>query len=294
MRSLLENRRLIIAFSILALGALTVLAIGLGGVPFRGATSFGRNEAENQRSLPPVTLPPVINTPLWKQVSVWALLFLIVILVGALVSPEFRKRLILIIIRVGVTYWALYIVFTRYREVLIQMAMGENAVKSSEPSSLVTVPPPQFVPPQSFSLTSYLVSFGIAVVLVIVAWKLFNFWRENYAVNSDMTKHRLAGVARSSLRDLSSGRDSTDVVMNCYFRMNDVLADKRNLRRGASVTPTEFALRLEQAGLPIDAVRGLTRLFEGVRYGGRRSGTSDVKEAVACLTSILHYCGESV
>jgi hypothetical protein len=294
MRSLLENKRLIIGFSVLALGALTVLAIGLGDVPFRGATSFSRNVAGNQRQISPIRIDSVVDAPLWKQLSVWALLLLMVVLIGALLSPEFRKRLILIMIRAAVTYWALYIIFTRYRDLLIQMGTGPKAAGNSISSTLVTVPPPEFVPPQSFSLTSYLISFGVAALIVIVVWKLFNFWRENYAVNSDATLNRLAGVARSSLQDLSSGRDSTDVIMNCYFRMSDVLADKRNLHRGSSMTPTEFASRLEQAGLPADAVRRLTRLFEGVRYGGYRSGTPEVSDAVACLTTILRYCGEAV
>jgi Domain of unknown function (DUF4129) len=60
------------------------------------------------------------------------------------------------------------------------------------------------------------------------------------------------------------------------------------------MTPGEFATRLEQAGLPSDAVHRLTHLFERVRYGGHRSATPEVNEAVACLTTILQYCGEAV
>jgi len=76
--------------------------------------------------------------------------------------------------------------------------------------------------------------------------------------------------------------------------MSDVVAEKKNLNRGTSMTPHEFATRLEQAGLPGEAVKQLTRLFEAVRYGGQRSNPVMVKEAVACLTTILHYCGEPV
>jgi hypothetical protein len=294
MRSLLENKRLILALSVLALGALTVLAIGLSDVPFRGATSFGRKEAENQNLVPPLPTSSVIDAPFWKQLSVWVLLFLIVVLIGALLSPEFRKRLLIMLIRMGVVYWVLYILATRYRDVLIQMLGGPSVPGNSDSSALVTVPPPAFVPPQNVSLTSYIISFGITAGMVFVAWKLFNFWRENYEVHSDATLYRIARVARSSLRDLSSGRDSTDVIMNCYFRMSDVVADKRNLHREISMTPAEFAARLEQAGLPADAVQRLTRLFEGVRYGRHRTGASEINEAVACLTTILNYCGEAV
>jgi hypothetical protein len=76
--------------------------------------------------------------------------------------------------------------------------------------------------------------------------------------------------------------------------MSDVVSDRRNLHRAVAMTPHEFALRLEQAGLPGDSVTRLTRLFEGVRYGDRKSGPKDVNEAVSCLKIILHYCGESV
>jgi hypothetical protein len=76
--------------------------------------------------------------------------------------------------------------------------------------------------------------------------------------------------------------------------MSDVVSHKRQLHREIAMTPHEFALRLEQAGLPGDAVTRLTRLFEGVRYGDRKSGPKDVNEAVSCLKTILHYCGEPV
>ena len=101
-------------------------------------------------------------------------------------------------------------------------------------------------------------------------------------------------IARSSLRDLSSGRESTDVILKCYFQMNDVVAEKKKVRRDLSVTPAEFATRLERSGLPGDAVRRLTRLFERARYGSRKMEPKDINEAVACLTAILQYCGETV
>jgi len=76
--------------------------------------------------------------------------------------------------------------------------------------------------------------------------------------------------------------------------MSDVVASKKNLQRGMSVTPAEFAANLERSGLPGDAVKKLTRLFESVRYGGQKAGPREINEAVVCLTSILQYCGEPV
>jgi hypothetical protein len=141
---------------------------------------------------------------------------------------------------------------------------------------------------------TYLVSFGIAVLLVILVWRLNAAWKQLNTSVADSSIKKLGSIARSSLRDLSDGRDSTDVIMNCYYRMGDVVSDKKMIDRHLSMTPSEFAIRLEQAGLPVDAVRKLTRLFETVRYSGRRLNSAAVNEAVACLTTILNHCGEAV
>src|SRR5215210_1286213 len=117
MRSLLENKRLILVVSLLALGALTVLAIGLDDVPFRAARSFSREQAGDPTPALPIAIDSEIDAPAWMQISVFALILFMVVLIGALVSPELRKKLFRIMIRIGVTYWAIYILFTRYREV---------------------------------------------------------------------------------------------------------------------------------------------------------------------------------
>ena len=294
MRSLLENKRLTLVVSVLALGALTVLAIGLNDVPFRAARSFSREVASGPTSILPVTTDSEIDSRVWLQMSVLALVICMVILVGALLSPELRKRLFKIMIRVGLMYWALYILFTRYRELIPEMGLNLLGANGAPGSASTGEPVPQFIPPQNVSLTSYLISFGIAVLLVIVARRVYVAWKEMETSKAEPSFKKIAGIARSSLHDISSGRDSTDVIINCYLRMSDVVADKRNLNRSVAMTPNEFAGRLEQAGLPGDAVRRLTRLFEKVRYGGYRTDSNAVNEAVACLTTILHYCGEAV
>ena len=295
MRSFFENKRLILILSILALGALTMLAIGLSDIPFREAQDFGTFiERGNFRLAAGGLLTSIVEIPLWQTVAVWVLFLIMIVLIGTLLSPELRKRVIMNIIRLGVTYWAIYLVAQRYHDKLLKMMEGVNPLAGKTPFDVSGNPPPAFIPPQTISLTSYLVSFAIAVLLVLLAWKLFKFWQEYSSVGADLPLNKIAGIARSSLNDLSSGRDSTDVIMNCYFRMSDVVENKRNLSRTKSMTPAEFATRLEQSGLPADAVQRLTRLFERVRYGGRRSAAPDINEAVACLTTILHHCGETI
>jgi hypothetical protein len=293
MRSLIENKRWIILVSVLALGALTMLAISLDDVPFREAQVFDRNDPRQLSAVPLSMINSIVSVPFWKQVSVWILLVFMMALIAVLLSPELRWRLIKTIIRVAVTYWALYIFFTRYRESLVQIGLNLTGVGdfSTSPSNGKTIP--EFAPPQTVSFVSYLVSFGIAVLLIILARKVYGFWTELNALVPESPLRKIAGIARSSLHDLSSGRESSDVIMNCYYRMTDVVSERRRLKRGEAVTPNEFAYTLEQAGLPADPVRRLTRMFESVRYGGHTLGTPEINEAVACLTTILRHCGEA-
>ena len=83
------------------------------------------------------------------------------------------------------------------------------------------------------------------------------------------------------------------MILDSYFRMSRAVQKWRGLARHQAMTPSEFAARLEQAGLPGEAVRGLTRLFESVRYGEHKSTPDEINEAVTCLSAILHHCGET-
>lgn len=295
MRSLFQNKRWILFISILAMGALTVLAIGLRDVSFREAEHFAREEAEQAETVAPRLAQPPPEISLNSQLVVWAAIFLLVLLIGILLSPEMRKRMFRLFFRVAFTYWALYFVFSRYGDVIASFGQGLAAPAANAPANGAgDLQPAVFEPPQESPWLSYFVAVTLVLLAAILAWKGMRYWRAYRGGGDGQSLDELARVARASLRDLSSGRDSTDVIMNCYFRMSDVVADKRHLQRGAAMTPAEFSLRLERAGLPGEAVKRLTRLFENVRYGGHRSGPVEVNEAVACLTTILHYCGETV
>jgi hypothetical protein len=293
MRSLLENKRLVLLLAALSLVALTVLAISVNQVPFRQAERFGSTESREIQVSATEIAQLWAKVPVWKQLVLWGLIGLLIVLMGLLMSPEMRKRMILMFIRMAFTFWAIFFLAQNYGDRLfgLQMAsLAEGAQAAGE-----TVPAPTFVPPQVSPTFSYLISFGFALLWLAILWVLYRSWKKYQARrNSERPLDEIARIARSSLNDLSSGRDSSDVIINCYLRMNDVVSNKRQLQRAIAMTPHEFALRLEKAGLPGDAVRRLTRLFEGVRYGDRKSGPKDVNEAVSCLKTILHYCGEPV
>jgi hypothetical protein len=296
MRSLLEKKPWILLLSLLALGALTVLSVSLKNVSFNDAQPIGREEAMTTLSAPQrAVIESLSQVSLKSQIIFWISLVTLVVLVGMLLPPESRKRIFRIIVRVAATYWALYFLLKSHPEILSAFNLSFNFDSPSQQDhAAVDIPPPVFTPPHETPLLSYLTSLLIVLGVMFLVWKVYRTWREANPAGRAGPLQDIARIARSSLDDLSSGRESTDVILNCYFRMSDVVADKRNMQRRPGMTPAEFAVRLEQAGLPGDAVLRLTRLFEGVRYGEKKAGPRDVNEAVACLTTIVQCCGESV
>jgi hypothetical protein len=293
MKPFFQKKLAIILLAVLALGALTMLAISLDQVSFNEAQRFGQKEVLD---IPPVTFTDVadvwVDVPVWKQVVLWGLLGLMIILGSLLLTPELRKRFFLLFMRVAVTAFGIYFLLKNYGDRLFGFQnLGRGAGGLGDDAN--TQPMPVFEAPQISPVVSYLVSFTVALLWIAVMWGLYQGWKKYIALNKKKPLDEIARIARSSLKDLSSGRDSSDVIINCYLRMSDTVADKRHLHREVAMTPQEFALRLERAGLPGDAVRRLTRLFELVRYGDRKSGPKDVNEAVSCLNTILHYCGDA-
>lgn len=295
MHSFFQNRKFTLLLAILALGALVVLAVGLKDVRFNDAQPIGRQHA--QTADPHIDLTEVFNNVSFQsQLVVWGVLILLALLVGLLLSPEGRKQLLRLLWRAFVSYWLLYYIFKNYgarlSTVLNLTLKGFSPGQGTEETT--ELPPPTFVPPQQSLWISYLVSIVLILLLVFIAWRVWVFLKHISPSSNEKPLEELVKIARSSLQEISQGGDSTDVILNCYFRMSSVVSDKRKIHRKESMTPAEFATRLEQSGLPGDAVQRLTRLFESVRYGGYRSGPKEVNEAVTCLTAILNYCGEMV
>lgn len=290
MRSLFASKSWVLLISLLALAALTILASSLGDVSFRDAQPIGRNNPGAVSFAARGMLEAWGAIPIWLQVGVWLALTLLVILIGMMLSPEARKLLLRALLRIAITYWVLFFLFTRYGSVLAESLEAINPNANNLPQ-ISNTPPPVFAPTAGMAWAAYVVSFLLILAALLITWRTYKFFSDSHEEKESLEK--IAKVARSSLRELTSGRDTTDVILKCYFRMSDAVADSRNLHRRDSMTPAEFATRLERAGLPGEAVSRLTRLFEAVRYGGHRSAQKDIQEAVACLNAILTHCEAS-
>jgi hypothetical protein len=293
MRSFFQKKLWIVLLAALASVALTVLALSLDQVPFSEAQHYRSSATESPAVSAQDMRDALAGIPIWKQVIVLGLMALMLTLLLLLLSPEFRRKLLKLLLRFAVIVIGTFFFLRLYGgQLLALQQMVANIGQQAPPADAQPLPP--FQPPQISPTFSYLVSFAFALLWIAVMWGLYRGWQRYVALNTKKPLDEIAHIARSSLDDLSSGRDSTDVIINCYLRMSDVVSDKRRLQREIAMTPQEFALRLERAGLPGDAVHRLTHLFEVVRYGDRKSGPKDVNEAVSCLNTILHYCGETI
>jgi hypothetical protein len=293
MRRLFSQKHFILLLSVLSLVTLVLLASGLQNVEFREGRALGRTESETVRFSVNRAIQAITDVPVWKQVIFWVLLFLLVLLVSSILSPELRKRLIRGFIGFAVAFFAIVYLLENNLLVLpdFTFAFGARA------GEVVEEPPPfpAFTPPDVPTWANFLISLGVVAALLALTWSLSRWWqRLNRLRSLSKPLDDLAVIARSSLDDLAAGHDWDDVIINCYVRMSDAVCRKRGLTRKDAMTPAEFARRLERAGLPGDPVRRLTRLFESVRYGAKKSSQKEINEAVSCLTAILHYCGEAV
>ena len=280
------KRILVIVLSSLGVLMLVLLAASLQSMELKPAQVFFSDDgnrssifsgfANLDRNVETLTLGEAL-----MLVGGFLVLFVLML---ALLSPEARKRVLIMILRVGLTAWAIFYAINKFRPDGI-FEVDSQAVGMEQAQEVVATPPP-YTPPVIPSWLIYFVSLFVVLFFVGIGFWMYRIFRPpKYQYQS------LARAARTALKDLSAGRDWDDTVIQCYARMSEALGQERGLHRQQGMTPQEFASRLEQAGLPSDPVRRLTRLFEKARYGGRKSSREDVNEAVTCLTAILHAVG---
>ena len=293
MRSTLNRKNLVLFFSILALGILVVLASGMREIEFDPGVPFAWNETEREPAQTSLVVGRDVN--LGNKFAFWIVLLGLAGLVLLLINPKLRKRLLRLFLNIGLTLFVLNYI---YENQLLSLPSFENAAGQNngqlEANAGEAALVPVFVAPDDSSALSYIITFGLLLVVLLSAWFLIRLWmrlRASSGIPSSLTN--LAAIARRSLKDISSGRDWEGVIQECYARMSDTVGDNRGIQRDYAMTTGEFAVRLERAGLPSKSVQQLTSLFDAVRYGAHKANKNDIDSATACLKDILHACGET-
>jgi len=293
MKRAFQGKYPLLLFSLSVLLALILLAGELRNVTFRPGQIVGRAESRTIQIAVERTIASIVDVPVWKQVVFWIFIFLIVVLVSSLLSPELRKRLLLNFIRLAAFFIVLLFIMKNNPGLLAGLFNFPQGNAVAE-AGLIENLPPVFQPPQISSLLLYLISFGILLLLIIAVFGFYRWWARRQAwQKSQRSLEELADAARASLDDLAAGHNWDDVIIQCYARMSHVVDARRGLHRANAMTPAEFAAWLIRAGLPREPVQRLTHLFEMVRYGARRSGQREIDEATGCLQAILAHCGEA-
>ena len=127
-----------------------------------------------------------------------------------------------------------------------------------------------------------------SVLVVIVVFVAIRFFRR--APPTDFSLDELAQEARNAIESLNTGGDLKVTVIHCYREMTRIVKQQKGIERYATMTVREFEDHLVGIGLPQEALKTLTRLFEQVRYGGALAGSQEEQLALTCLTDIVNAC----
>lgn len=281
MNSFLRGKNWVVLLALVALTGLIVLASGLSSVQFDNPARIELDKLLTFSN--PTDSGGVTVTP-WIRYLVLGMFLVLFLLMLGPIRPQTGRNLMMQLLRFFAIAFVLLLIAGRLAQKNHLVINEEEAAVNGASGTLQPFSTPEVSAQWEFWITAaiVLVIGGIAIAL---GNRLIDRWfRPKQELN------QIAEIARSTLNDLSETKESRDVIIRCYARMNAVVDQYRGIRRDAATTPAEFAQRLEHAGLPPEEVGGLTRVFERVRYGGETVSAEEIKEARNCLTGILKAC----
>ncbi len=210
-----------------------------------------------------------------------------VYIVYSLLTPRGRRRLVGNAILIIILFLIAQYVHDHpppQNQQTTEAALGAQPPPESNgiaPSVFPTEPPPL--------LTVAVIAIASAAVIALI---LLVFWlRRRNQPKADLTMVALAEAAQSTIESLQAGGDLKYTVIRCYQEMMRVVREQRGIAREDAMTVREFEDELISRGLPKDAIRTLTRLFEQVRYGSLPTTSADETVALNALNDIVASIG---
>lgn len=287
-----RRKLVVLVSSVVAIVAIVLLSAGLPQLELLPGRPFRLGGGGQTGTVDLGALPGGDALMILLRVSfVLAWVLLPVAIIYFVISPVFRKQ----VLRGFASLLSAFLMAYALMRVLPGLLTNEDG-----PGGPGTMPSLEVFSPQSFAEfvaepSMWLVlatSVGLAVLVAgLLVGGTWFVWRRFHPPASPLKQ--LAQEAQGALESLQAGVDLKNVVKRCYVQMARVLDAQRGIRRQRQVTPREFERRLEDAGLPGEPVRQLTRLFEDVRYGTRVTGEQEERRAMACLKVIVDACSDS-
>ncbi len=276
----------LIALSLLA--ALSVLSSAMRELTFRPLEPFSFNFV-GLAPIPPSIISVGTDIPLWKYITFGVILLLLLAVFYLILDPEMRKRIFLRLVRFIFSMIGFWILLSYLRDRGMTKPPAEDQTAAGPIGKLImaNTAPPVFTPPVIHPWLIFIVSFGISLSLILIAWYVYSHRPKQ--VKSTETE-KLARAAREALDQLGSDNQWDDAIIRAYTRMSEIVMTEKGLVRQTYLTPAEFAFKMEYIGLPSDAVNTLTGLFEAVRYGSAVVSKDDRDRADKALTAILNCC----
>lgn len=270
----------------LAVAAIILLASGLSGLellpghPF----SFGGSlpSMSGSSSFPQ---SPAIGDFLRILMAFFILVLFPLSIIYLIISSEARKRVLRDVIAILSVIVLLYFIVRAFRQLRLP-SQGNLSQPLAPPPATDLPAAADFVshPPQWFVFSASLFLIGLLLAVLWFLWQRTGRRRVH-------PLQLLAQDAEEALADLRAGGDLKDTIMRCYAEMSHVLSERRGIRRKKAMTPREFEQHLQAVGLGDEQIQRLTRLFEAVRYGGKKLGEREEREAQGCLEAIVTAYG---
>jgi len=275
-----------VLFSVILVAAVVILAGGVSSldVGYRGRPLPDmRSEAEQPEAQPPRL---AIDEAVLRVLLTVAAVLLPFAVIYYIVSPEARRSLLQYIIALLIVLLPFYFL----QSAPLEIVETEETVPAPQEAPQDLPPAPEVAPAPSPSnwwvvVATIGAALLLAAFLVVLGWSI---WRHRQRPPTSLD--RLAQEAQDAVEAIEAGADLRDTVTRCYFEMMQILKEERGIQRQRGMTPREFEAQLEGLGIPTAQVRRLTRLFEQVRYGDKRLGQREERQAVVSLTAIARFC----
>jgi hypothetical protein len=283
MKKVFQARIWIILLALVALIVLVILSSGLNRMTFDSPRLVGFEDIFNFSKIVNEKDVPASS---WLRNLIMGMLLVLFLLFLGPIRPQTSKDLIKTLLRFTFFAFVTMLVLARFAQTS-PLLNGEILPVTAVPGS--NAEPQPFSPPDVGAQSEFWITSLLVIVMGGIAIVVFNRLIDRW-LGPKKGLDEIAAIAHSTLNDLSGTTVSKNTIIRCYIRMNSAVNKYRGITRGAAMTPAEFALYLENAGLPRSDIQGLTRVFERVRYGKQNISPDDIKEAKQCLTSILMAC----